>query len=139
VSTPPKYRKGEELIEGALFRRIPNSHSHWKQQEQKPTKYNFTPDGADEYLSTQLAEYTTPEKIFAKYPGFGLLEIEIRILRARGLRVTYEPGDDTDHTAVWGLKGPKNAVRRELCELTTQLWEPGTSQPLARRDPSTLR
>jgi hypothetical protein len=134
LSTPRPHEPHEEIVDGTLYRRIPNDHAHWKREEAKPTKYNFTPDGADDYLSMQLSDRVTPTEIFEKFPGIGLLEIETNVLRGKGLRVTYEPADGADHVAVWGLKGPKNALRRDLCEMTIQLWEPGTSAPLPRRD-----
>ena len=134
VIAPREYTPDEELLTGALYRRIPNDHAHWKREENLPTKYNLTPDGQDDFLSMHLAERIRPEQIFAKHADFGLLEIKVEVLRAKGLTVIYKPEEGVDHVAVFGLKGQKNPLRRELLTMLSALWEPGTMQLLWRRE-----
>jgi len=116
----------DEITSGTLFRRIPNDHAHWVFEEARPTKYNFTPETSDDFLSMHRSDMIHPDAIFAMFPGFGLLEIDIEVLLEFGLRVTYQPEEGRDHVAVWGLKGNKNPLRRELCKRVLRLWEPGT-------------
>lgn len=121
---------GAEITSGTLYRRIPNDHAHWVTAEQRPTKYNFTPDGQDQYLSMHRSDVITPEAILGAFPGFSLLEIAVAVLRSFGLRVTWEPKDGPDHAAVWGLTGSVNALRRRLCERGSlvAVWEPGSQR-----------
>lgn len=70
-----------------------------------------------------------PEQIFERYPGVGLLEIEVMVFWELELRVTYEPEDGEDHVGIWGLKGNTRAVkdkRDALRERLLRVWEPGT-------------
>ena len=64
----------------------------------------------------QLGRVCAPEGILAENPGFGLLEIDVAALLARGLRATYSPTLGKGHVSVWGLKAARKAHLRELQE-----------------------
>ena len=87
-----------------------------------------------EHLSMQLGGVCTPEEILAENPGFGLLEIDVAALLARGLRATYSPSLGKGHVSVWGLKAASKAILRELQEQILRAWEPVTEQ-LVRKLP----
>jgi hypothetical protein len=124
LTTSAELKPGQEVTEGLLYRRIPNDAAHWVREEQRPTKFNFVPAKAHVHLSMQIGGRTTPEKILADYPGFGLLEIEVIAFASRGLRVTYQPAEGHDHVAVWGLKNAPKPLLRELETQILRAWAP---------------
>jgi hypothetical protein len=130
-----KYRPGDEIHEGRLYHRLPPGDvGKWSTRRRKPTAYVFVLPREDEHMSTQLAEMTSPEKIFEKYPNYGLLELDVRELREFGLTVRYMPEKGTDHAAVYGLKGLTSSVKERLAKRVVRAWEPGTQQLVYERD-----
>ena len=123
--SPGEYQPGEEITEGTLYRRIPpGKTNYYSEKKQRATSFNFIPDRGEEVLSMHLADRTTPEQIRAAYPRAGLFEIAVDVLRAAGLRVTYEPAHGADHVWVHGVKALTDGQRSKLAGQQLRSWRP---------------
>jgi hypothetical protein len=119
------YQAGEEIFEGTLYRRIPpGKPDFYSRKKGRATSFNFVVDTGEQYLSTHLSDRITPDEIFAEYPGAGLCEIAVDVVRLAGYRVTYEPDEGPDHAAVWGLVNATDGQRKILSRQLIRSWPP---------------
>jgi hypothetical protein len=123
--SPREYRRGEEVTDGTLYRRVPpRKTNYYSDKKKRATSFNFIPDRGEEVLSMHLSDRTTPEHILAAYPGAGLFEIAVDALREAGLRVTYEPDHGPDHVWVHGVKALTDGQRSKLAGKQLRSWRP---------------
>jgi hypothetical protein len=125
--SPRIYQPHEEVTDGdvSLYRRVPpGKRDFYSDKKQRATSFNFVPDSVEDDLSMHLGDRTTPEEILQRYPDAGLLEIKAGVLRAAGLRITFEPDEGPDHVSVWGLKGSTEGQRKALSRQIIKSWKP---------------
>lgn len=121
----PPLQPGDEVHEGALFRRVPNTEAQWSSQLKRPTSNNFVPAKTQDHLSMQLASLIGPDEILATYPTLGLLEIAVEAFVVEGFTVRYMPeGGEAGHVGVFGIKNAPKSVLKRLVGRILRFWSP---------------
>ncbi len=123
------YNDGDEVVAGALYRRIYPSGNYFKPPpENRPTSLNFLPDTGEEYVSMFRAAETTPSEVLEGHEGFGLLEIDAEVLWALGKRVIYQPAYGKGHVGVRGFTKRDEQARRDAAFASRLLIRPTLPQ-----------
>jgi len=117
-----KYRDGDEVTSGHLYRRVPPRISHWNRGA--PTRLVFTPGKTSpKILSAAVAwAYRCPTDYVRAYPRYGVVRISVRGLRRRGFVVRWKREDDPGHVNIWG--NFEGLVPYELLDLCTVVLPP---------------
>jgi len=117
-----KYAPGQVLTAGVLYRRIYPQRTYFNPATRSPTSQVFD-KGTDPHLSTSLRDLTSAAKVLEGHLGFGLCEVDVAAVVARGLTATYDPtSDDPAHVRLDGPLG--KGVRRVLAEASRVLEDP---------------
>jgi len=117
-----KYREGDEVTSGNLYRRIPPRISHWNRG--RPTRHVFTPSRKQDprRLSAVVAWlYRCPSGVVKDYPRYGVAKISVLALRRRGYAVVWKPEHDRGHVDICGdFQDPIPAELVDLCEIVLE-------------------
>lgn len=123
---PPKYKPGDPITSGTLYRRIYPDQGCFK--DGLPTSQVFRPKRNDPGLSAHLAEVTTPDDVLAGFERFGLAEVPVKAVTEAGLSVRYDPIENMPgHVIIEGNNLSRPSTWRKLKQAATLVREPTIS------------
>lgn len=117
--TDAPYRRGQEITDGVVYRRIPNRPTFYDHEQHRPTSQTFRRDAQEPYVSMSLASLCTMDEVMAgdEHRDFGLCSLPVSSLIALGLTVTYEPDYGYAHVGVWNVTKSKCSMLAHLARV----------------------